>query len=77
MEFVNSHGAFKLLQVDFVDYYPAKFKRLGDLSAGWATRKVIVTFLQDLNSCDHMEIRADFFPLESLVYTKPHDYNKL
>ena len=26
MEFVNSHGAFKSLDVDFVDYHPAKFE---------------------------------------------------
>ena len=38
MEFVNSHGAFKSLHVDFADYHQAKFERLGDLSAGQATR---------------------------------------
>ena len=26
MEFVNSHGAFKSLHVDFADYHPAKFE---------------------------------------------------
>ena len=77
MEFVNSHEAFKLLHVDFADYHPAKFERLGDLSAGRATRKVILTFLQDVDCRDHVEIRPDFFPLESPVYTKPHGYNKL
>ena len=77
MEFVNSHGAFKSLHVDFANYHPAKFKRLGDLSARRATRKVILTFLQDVDCRDHVEIRPDFFPLESPVYTKPHDYNEL
>ena len=77
MEFVNSHGAFKSLHVDFADYHPTKFERLGDLSAGRATRKVILTFLQDMDCHDHVEIRPDFFPPESLVYTKPHGYNKL
>ena len=77
MEFVNSHGAFKLLHVDFADYHPAKFERLEDASAGWATRKVILTFLQDLNYHDHVEIHPNFFPPESFVYTKPHGYNEL
>ena len=77
MEFVNSHGAFKSLHVDFADYHPAKFERLGDLSAGRATRKVILTFLQDVDCRDHVEIRPDFFPPESPVYTKPHGYNEL
>ena len=77
MEFVNSHGAFKSLHVDFADYYLAKFERLGDLSAGRATRKVILTFLQDVDCRDHVEIRPDFFLLESPMYTKPHSYNEL
>ena len=77
MEFVNSHGAFKSLHVDFADYHPAKFERLGDLSAGRATRKVILTFLQDVDCREHVEIRLDFFPPESPVYTKPHGYNEL
>ena len=77
MEFVNSHGAFNSLHVDFANYRPAKFERLGDLSAGRATRKVILTFLQDVDCCNHMEIRPDFFPPESPVYTKPHGYNEL
>ena len=58
MEFVNSHGAFKSLHVDFADYHPAKFERLGDLSAGRATRKVILTFLRDVDCREHV----DFFP---------------
>ena len=77
MEFVNSHAALKSLHVDFADYHPAKFERLGDLSAGRATRKVILTFLQDVDCRDHVEIRPDFFPPESPVYTKPHGYNEL
>ena len=77
MEFVISHGAFKSLHVDFADYHPAKFERLGDLSAGQATRKVILTFLQNVDCRDHVEIRPDFFPLESPVYTKPHSHNEL
>ena len=77
MEFVNSHGAFKSLHVDFADYHPAKFERLGDLSAGWATKKVILTFLQDVDCRDHVEIRLDVFLPELPVYTKPHGYNKL
>ena len=77
MEFVNSHGAFKSLHVDFADYHPAKFERLGDLSAGRATWKVILTFLQDMDCRDHVEIRPDFFLPESPVYTNPHGYNEL
>ena len=77
MEFVNSHGAFKSLHVDFAVYHPAKFEQLGDLSAGWATRKVILTFLQDKDCLEHVEICPDFFPLELPVYTKPHGYNEL
>ena len=77
MEFVNTHGAFKSLHVDFADYHPAKFERLGDLSVGRATRKVILTFLQDVDCHDHVEIRSDFFLPESPVYTKPHGYNEL
>ena len=77
MEFVNGHGAFKSLHMDFANYHPAKFERLGDLSAGWATRKVILTFLQDVDCCDHVEICPDFFPPKSPVYTKPHGYNEL
>ena len=77
MEFVNSHGAFKSLHVDFVDYHPAKFEQLGDLSARRATRKVILTFLQDVDCCNDVEIRPNFFPPESPVYTKPHGYNEL
>ena len=77
MEFVNSHGAFKSLHVDFANYHPAKFEQLGDLLAGQATRKVIPTFLQDVDYCDHVEIRPDFFPPESPVYTKPHGHNEL
>ena len=77
MEFVNSHGAFKTLHVDFTDYHPTKFERLGDLSAGRATRKVILTFLQDVDCRDHVEIRPDFFPPDSPMYTKPHGYNEL
>ena len=77
MEFVNTHGAFKSLHVDFADYHPEKFERLGDLSAGRATRKVILTFLQDVDCREHVEIRPDFFPPESPVYTKPRSYNEL
>ena len=77
MEFMNSHGAFKSLHVDFADYHLAKFERLGDLSMGRATRKVILTFLQDVDYRKHVEIRLDFFLPESLVYTKPHGYNEL
>ena len=77
MEFVNNHGAFKSLHVDFADYHPAKFERLGDLSTGRATRKVILTFLQDMDYRDHVEICLDFFPPKSPVYTKPHSYNEL
>ena len=77
MEFLNSHRAFKSLHVDFADYHPTKFKRLGDLSAGRATRKVILTFLQDVDCRDHVEIRPDFFPPKSPVYTKPNGYNEL
>ena len=77
MEFVNSHRAFKSLHVDFADYHPAKFERLGDLSAGRTTRKVILTFLQNVDCRDHVEIHPDFFPPESPVYTKPHGYNEL
>ena len=50
---------------------------VGDLSAGRATRKVILTFLQDVDCRDHVEIHPNFFPPESPVYTKPHGYNKL
>ena len=57
MEFVNSHGAFKSLHVDFADYHPTKFERLGDLLAGRATREVILTFLQDVDCREHLEIR--------------------
>ena len=77
MEFVNSHRAFKSLHVDFADYHLAKFEQLGDLSAGRVTKKVILTFLQDVDYRDHVEIRPDFFLPESLVYTKPHGYNEL
>ena len=77
MEFMNNHWAFKSLHVDFADYYLAKFERLGDLLAGWATRKVILTFLQDVDCRDHVEIHPDVFLPESLVYTKPHGYNEL
>ena len=74
---MNSHGAFKSLHVDFADYHLAKFEQLGDLSAGRATRKVILTFLQDVDYRDHVEIRLDFFLPELPVYTKPHGYNEL
>ena len=77
MEFKNTHGAFKSLHVDFADYHPAKFEPLGDLSAGQATKKVILTFLQDVDYCDHVEIHLDFFLPESPTYTKPHGYNEL
>ena len=77
MEFVNSHGAFKSLHVDFADYHPAKFEQLGDLSARRATRKVILTFLEDVDYHEHVEIRLDFFPPESPVYTNPRSYNEL
>ena len=77
MEFVNTHRAFKLLHVDFVDYHPTKFEWLGDLSARRATRKVILTFLQYVDCRDHIEIRPDFFPPESPMYTKPRGYNEL
>ena len=77
MEFVNSHKAFKSLHVDFVNYHPAKFERLGDLSFGWATRKVILTLLQGVKCRDHVEIPLDFFSPESPMYTKPNGYNVL
>ena len=77
MEFVNNHGAFKSLHVDFANYHPAKFERLGDLSARRVTKKVILTFLQDVDCRDHVEIHPDFFPPESSIYTKPHGYNEL
>ena len=77
MEFVNNHWAFKLLHVDFADYQPAKFEQLGDLSVGRATKKVILTLLQDVYCCDYIEIRLDFFLPKSPMYTKPHGYNEL
>ena len=77
MEFVNNHKAFKSLHVDFADYHSAKFERLGDLSARRATRKVMLTFLQDVDYRDHVKIYLDFFSPKSLVYTKPHGYNEL
>nr|PNR63283.1 hypothetical protein PHYPA_001708 [Physcomitrium patens] len=40
MDCINSHGAFKGLHIDFADYIPAKFERLGDSSVGRAPRKM-------------------------------------
>ena len=71
------HGAFKSLHVDFANYHLAKFEQLGYLFRGWATKKVILTFLQDVDCRDHIEICPNFFPPESPVYTKPHGYIEL
>ena len=38
MEFVNSHGAFKTLNMDFANYHPAKFERIKDASTGRALK---------------------------------------
>ena len=67
MEFMNSHGAFKSLHVDFADYHPARIERLGDLSGGRATR-IILTIRQDVDCRDHVEICPDFFPLSCCKY---------
>ena len=65
MEFVNSHGAFKSLHVDFADYHPAKFERLEDLSAGRATRKVMYTKPHGYNELEYRvyntELRMEFY----------------
>ena len=77
MNFVESHGAFNFLHVDFFDYRPGKFERLGDAIVGRATKNVILMFLQDMDAHAHIQIPTDFYPLETPVYTKPHGYNKL
>nr|PNR49410.1 hypothetical protein PHYPA_011306 [Physcomitrium patens] len=77
MDFINSHGAFKALHIDFADYIPAKFERLGDSSVGRAPRKVILTFLQDVDARDRVEIRPEFLPPDTPMFTKPHGYNEL
>nr|PNR39184.1 hypothetical protein PHYPA_019462 [Physcomitrium patens] len=77
MDFINSHGAFKGLHIDFADYIPAKFERLGDFSVGRAPRKVILTFLHDVDARDRVEIRLEFLPPDTPMSTKPHGYNEL
>ena len=77
MNFVESHGAFNSLHVDFSDYRPGKFERLGDAVVGRATKNVILTFLQDTDARAHIPIPTDFYPPEMLVYNKPHSYNEL
>lgn len=77
MDFIKSHGAFRRLHIDFADYIPVKFERLGDSSVGRASRKVILTFLQDVDSRDRVEIRSEFSPPETPVFIKPHGYNEL
>ena len=77
MNFVESHGAFNSLHVDFSDYHPGKFERLGDVVLGRAAKNVILTFLQDTDSWAHIQIPTDCYPPETPVYTKPHGYNEL
>nr|PNR27966.1 hypothetical protein PHYPA_028558 [Physcomitrium patens] len=77
MDFINSHGAFKGQHIDFADYIPSKFERLGDSSVGRVPRKVILTFLQDVDARDRVEIRPEFLPLDTPIFTKPHGYNEL
>ena len=77
MNFVESHGAFNSLHVDFSDYCPGKFERLGDAVVGRATKIFILTFLQDTDARAHIQIPTDFYPPETLVYNKPHSYNEL
>ena len=45
MNFVESHGAFNSLHVDFSDYRPGKFERLSDAVPGRVTKTVILMFL--------------------------------
>nr|PNR52963.1 hypothetical protein PHYPA_009338 [Physcomitrium patens] len=77
MDFINSHEAFKGLHIDFADYIPAKFEHLGDSSVGRVPRKVILTFLQDVDARDRVEIRPEFLPPDTPMFTKPHGYNEL
>ena len=77
MNFMESHEAFKSLHVDFSDYCPGKFERLGDAIAGRATKNVILMFLQDMDTCAYIQIPTDFYPPKMPVYTKPHGYNEL
>ena len=77
MNFVELHGAFNFLHIDFSDYRLDKFERLGDAVVGRATKNVILAFLQDTDSRAHIQIPTNFYPLETPVYTKPHGYNKL
>ena len=77
MNFVESHGAFNSLHVDFSDYRPGKFERVGDAVVGRATKNVVLTFLQDTDARAHIQIPTDFYPPETPVYTKPHSYNEL
>nr|PNR26859.1 hypothetical protein PHYPA_030340 [Physcomitrium patens] len=77
VDFINSHGAFTGVHIDFADYIPAKFERLGDSSVGRAPKKVILTFLQDVDARDRVQIRPKFLPPDTPMFTKPHGYNEL
>ena len=77
MNYVNGHEALSTYHMDFADYHPAKFERLGDQSVARAAKKVILTFIQNSAVRELAEIRTDFFPPDSTVYTKPHSYNEL
>ena len=45
MNFVELHKAFNSLHVDFSNYYPGKFERLGDAVPGRVKKNVILMFL--------------------------------
>ena len=54
MNFVELHGAFNSLHVDFFDYHSGKFERPGDAVPGRAAKNVILTFLQDTDARAHI-----------------------
>ena len=65
--------------LEYVDYVPAPFERLGDYSAGNsnAKAKVYVIFLQDNNNQYQVEILEYFNAPSSPVFRKPRKYNEL
>ena len=77
--FVQSHDSLKDYRIDYADYWPAKYERMGDYSSNKnkTIEKMYLTFVQNKTSNSIHTPRPAYCALDTDVFNKPRAYNEL
>ena len=77
--FVQSHDSLKDYRIDYADYWPAKYERMGDYSSNKskAIEKLYLTFLQSKTSNSIHSPRPAYRAPDTDVLNKTRAYNEL